>query len=102
MDDLYGLHVQFRAQAGMADELERILLEAAAGAGNAPECRLYVVGRLPEDSELVWVLEVWGSRDAHDASLNDADAQALIKRAMPLLAERPQATQLRPSGGKGL
>jgi quinol monooxygenase YgiN len=102
MDDLYGLHVRFRAQAGMADELEQILLEAAAVAGNGSECRLYVVGRLPEDSELVWVLEVWGSREAHDASLSDADAQALIKRAMPLLAERPQATQLRPSGGKGL
>ena len=102
MPALYGLHVRFRAQPGMADELERILLEAAAGAGSAPECRLYVVGRSAEDSELVWVFEVWSSREAHDASLNDATAQGLIERAMPLLAERPQSSELRPSGGKGL
>ncbi|HWE10692.1 MAG TPA: antibiotic biosynthesis monooxygenase [Solirubrobacteraceae bacterium] len=102
MDELYGLHVRFRANSGLAVELERLLLEAAAGAGDAPDCRLYVVGRSPEESDLVWVLEVWGSREAHDASLNDPDARALIQRVMPLLAERPQVTQLRPAGGKGL
>jgi quinol monooxygenase YgiN len=102
MDGLYGLHVRFRPQPAMADELERILLQAAAGAGDAPECRLYVVGRSPEDSELVWVLEVWSSREAHDAGLNDPNARALRQRAMLLLAGRPQTSELRPSGGKGL
>ncbi len=86
----------------MADELERILLEAAASAGSAPECRLYVVGRSPEDGELVWVMEAWASREAHDAGLQDPAAQALIQRALPLLAGRPEARELRPSGGKGL
>ncbi len=102
MAELFGLHVMFRAHAGQGDELERILLEAAAAAGAAPECRLYVVGRSPEADEVVWVMEAWENRQAHDASLEDPAAQALIQRAMPLLAARPRASELKPSGGKGL
>ncbi len=102
MGDLFGLHVIFRAQPGRGDDLERILLEAAAAAGAAPQCRLYVVGRSPGDDEVVWVMEAWESREAHDASLQDPAAQALIQQALPLLAARPQASELKPSGGKGL
>jgi quinol monooxygenase YgiN len=102
MSDLFGLHVRFRAQPGRGDELERILLEAAAAAGAAPECRLYVVGRAPDDDGVVWVMEAWSSREAHDAALEDPAAQALIQRALPLLAGRPQASEIKPSGGKGL
>ena len=102
MPDLFGLHVVFTAQPGMADELERILLEAAAKAGAAPECRIYVVGRSPADANVVWVIEAWNNREAHHASLQDAAARALINRALPLLAGRPEASEIRPSGGKGL
>ena len=102
MSDLFGLHVRFHARPGMGDELERILLDAAANAGRRPECRLYVVGRSSEDAELVWVMETWSSRAAHEASLEDQAARALIQRALPLLAARPQADELKPSGGKGL
>ena len=102
MRDLFGLHVVFTAQPGMGDELERILLEAAAEAGSAPECRMYVVGRSPQEEDLVWVIEAWSSREAHDARLQDPAAQVLIGRALPLLAGRPEASELKPSGGKGL
>jgi quinol monooxygenase YgiN len=102
MGSHFGLHILFRAQPGMADELERILLEAAVAAGAVPECRLYVVGRSPEDDDLVWVMEAWSDQAAHDASLQDPAAQELIRRAMPLLAGRPEARELKPSGGKGL
>ena len=47
MSELYGLHVKFRAHPRMGDELERILLEAAAAAPAASaQCRLYLVGRV--------------------------------------------------------
>jgi quinol monooxygenase YgiN len=102
MHDRFGLHVLFRAQPGAADELERLLLEAAAAAGAVPACRLYVVGRPPEDDDLVWVMEAWDNREAHDASLEDPAARELIRRAMPLLAARPEARELKPSGGNAL
>ena len=102
MTEPYGMHVRFTAQPGRGDELEAILLEAAEGTRLQPECRIYVVSRAPGEPELVWVTEAWTSREAHDASLTDPAARALIARAMPLLAGPPDATELRPAGGKGL
>ena len=102
MSVLFGLHVRFRTLPDRADELEAILLEAAETAGATQDCLLYVVGRSPEDPTLVWVMETWTDRDAHDASLADPAARRLIERARPLLDGPPQTTELRPSGGKGL
>jgi quinol monooxygenase YgiN len=102
MSDPYGMHVRFAAKPGRGDELEAILLEAAQGLEQDAECRLYVVSRSAENAETVWVTEAWTSREAHDASLKDERAQALIQRALPLLAGPPDATELRPAGGKGV
>ena len=102
MSDAYGLHVRFEAQAGQGDALAAILLEAAAGVQALEACRLYLVSRSPEDADTVWVTEAWTDRAAHDASLEDPGAGELIGRAMPLLAGRPDATELAPAGGKGL
>ena len=38
----------------------------------------------------------------HDASLQQELVKAQIAQAVPLLAGRPDATELRPVGGKGL
>jgi quinol monooxygenase YgiN len=102
MSEPYGMHVRFRAQPGHADELEQILLEAARGLRDADACRLYMISRAPEEPDVVYVTEAWVSREAHDASLEDPAARALIQRAMPLLAGTPAATKLRPAGGKGV
>ena len=101
-DEPFGLHVEFTARPGAGDELQAVLLEAAEGLRSAEACRLYVVSRAAGSAETVYVTEAWTSRAAHDASLEDPAARALIERAMPLLAGRPDATALRPAGGKGL
>lgn len=101
MSDPFGMHVRFTAKPGQGDELESILLEAARGTESDEACRLYLVSRSPENADAVWVTEAWTSREAHDASLEDEQAKALIARAMPLLAGPPDGTELRPAGGKG-
>jgi quinol monooxygenase YgiN len=98
----FGMQVRFTAQPGQGDALATMLLEAADGLADLKACRLYVVSRSPDHAETVWVTEVWTDRDTHAASLEDERAQALIKRALPLLAGPPEATELRPVGGKGL
>jgi quinol monooxygenase YgiN len=102
MGALFGMNVRFTALAGQAEALAALLLEAAEGAAELEDCRLYVVSRSPADAETVLVTEVWTSREAHDASLDDERAKATIQRALPLLAGRPEAVELRPVGGKGL
>jgi quinol monooxygenase YgiN len=98
----FGMNVRFAARPGQAEALAAILLEAADGARELEACRLYVVSRSPADSQSVWVTEAWTSREAHDASLEDERAKALIQRALPLLAGPPEATELIPIGGKGI
>jgi quinol monooxygenase YgiN len=102
MGDAFGMHVRFTALPGMGDALTAVLLEAADSASDVDACRLYLVSRAPVDAETIWVTEAWTSRESHDASLNDERARAMIQRALPLLAGPPEATELRPAGGKGL
>jgi quinol monooxygenase YgiN len=96
------MHVRFTAQPGRGDELEAILLEAAAGTEADDDCLLYVISRSPADADIVFVTEVWTSREAHDHSLEDEAVRELIARAMPLMAGPPDAVTLAPAGGKGL
>jgi quinol monooxygenase YgiN len=99
---LYGLQVRFTARPGRGEELESILLEAAAGLADVAACRLYVVSRDAGEPDSVRVIEVWTDRETHDAALRDEGPRELIQRAMPLLAGPPEAVELRPAGGKGL
>jgi len=102
MEELYGMHGRIHAQPGKGDELEAILLAAAGGLAANAECLLYVVFRDDADPDAVCVTEAWSTRKAHHASLQDESVKAQIAQAMPLLAGRPDTTDLRPVGGKGL
>jgi len=102
MEQLYGMHGRISALPGKGDDLEAILLAAAEGLRGVPECLLYVVFRDDADPDAVCITEAWATREAHDASLRQESVQAQIAQAMPLLAGRPDATELRPVGGKGL
>jgi quinol monooxygenase YgiN len=94
------MQVRFTAQIGKGDALADLLMRAAEGLRNLQACRLYLVSRSPAEAETVWVTEVWTDREAHDASLRDERARALIAQALPLLAGPPEGTELRPVGGK--
>ncbi len=95
----YGLHVRIEAAQGRGDELEALLLEAAAGLEETPGCLVYVVSRAPERSGVVYVTELWESREAHDASLQDPAVREAIARGRPLIASFA-SEQLRPVGGR--
>ena len=98
----YGLVGSFQAQLGQGDRLAEILLRAADALGTDPNCELYVISRSPDDADAVWVTEVWASRDAHAASLDDEATRALISEARPLIAGMGERIELDPVGGKGL
>ncbi len=102
MDEPYGMHGSFTARPGEARALEAILLEAADLLRGDPECLIYIVARVPTRPDDLCVTEAWTGLAAHDAALADPRVRALIDRARPLLAGAPDATVLRPVGGKGL
>jgi quinol monooxygenase YgiN len=98
----FGMHGRIVAQPGHGDALAEMLLEAAEGLGANPDCLLYVVGRSLDEPDSVWVTEAWADRAAHDASLHDPGARALIERARPIIAAFADRVEWVPQGGKGL
>jgi quinol monooxygenase YgiN len=98
----FGLHGRIEAQPGRGEELAQLLLEAAEGLGSNPDCELYVVARAEDDPDAVWVTEVWASREAHAASLEDEAVKAAIARGRPLIAGFSDRVETLPLGGKGL
>jgi quinol monooxygenase YgiN len=97
----YGLFGKFLAQPGRRDDLVGYLLQAATLLERNPGCIHYIVST-SDESEAVWVSEVWTDKAAHDASLEPPDMQALIQEARPLIAAMSDQTQLTVQGGKGL
>jgi len=98
----YGFVAKMRTHAGKRDELLAILLQAAEGMHSIPCCQLYIAGKDAKDDNLIVVMEIWDSKEAHDNSLKDENAKALIAKAMPLLDGMPEGNSVELSGGKGI
>ena len=99
----YGLTGKLQAQTGKGPELASILMRAAELMHQAKGCYLYVVGLDKQDPDLVWINEVWDSKEDHDNSLNIPGCRELISQAIPILAGPPQkGAELEILGGKGL
>lgn len=90
------------AQAGKRAEMIDILLRAADLVGGLSGCHSYIVCEDISDENAVWVFEMWGDKDSHDASLKDERVRALIAKAKPLMGGAPDGAELNVAGGFGL
>jgi quinol monooxygenase YgiN len=98
----FGLFGSITAHAGQRDALLRELTAAAGQVAQLPGCEVWIVSTSPEDSDSVWVFEVWRSREDHAVSLTRDEVRATIERARPLIAGFGERTTLAPIAGKGL
>lgn len=90
-----------RVRPGHRDEVVATLV-GGADALKTAGCDLYVVGTSDSDKDLIWVNEVWASKQAHDDSLTLPDVQAAIARTMPLLTGEFTSQELDIAGGLGV
>jgi quinol monooxygenase YgiN len=97
----YGYIGSMRTREGRRDEVIEILLAGADGLREAG-CQLYAVGTDPADADVVWVTEIWDSREHHDASLQLPETKAAIGQAMPLLTGEFTRQELDVVGGLGV
>ena len=97
----FGMYARLVARAGQRDELTAILLRGVEGLA-AQGCQLYVVNHAPDNADVVWVTEVWESREAHRASLELPETRRAIAEAMPLLTGEFESIELGVVGGLGL
>jgi quinol monooxygenase YgiN len=78
---------------GNRDALVEILTRANPELASAAGCQLYEVGVNDDDPDTVFVVELWESEDAHQASLRLASVRAAIVEAMPLLSGQMNGTR---------
>ncbi|HTA01632.1 MAG TPA: putative quinol monooxygenase [Streptosporangiaceae bacterium] len=97
----YGYIGSMRTRQGHRDEVIEILLGGAEGLREAG-CQLYAVGTDEADAAVIWVSEIWGSREEHDASLQLPETKAAIGRAMPLLTGEFTRQEVNVVGGLGV
>lgn len=97
----YGYFGTMRVKPGHRDEVVATLVSGQDGL-RAAGCDLYVVGTSDTDQDLVWVNEVWVSKDAHHASLRLPDVKAAIEKTMPLLTGEFTGQELDIVGGLGV
>ncbi len=99
---MYGLNGKMIAQNGQRDTLLGYLLQAAEGLRDYESCYAYIVSSADDDPNGIWVMEVWRSKEDHDASLTLQATQDLITKARPLIAGFSDRTEFTPMGGKGV
>ncbi len=100
---MYGKSGALNAKPGKADELASILLKAADLVSTLEGCRLYIVGRDVNNDTLIWVYEVWDSKENHAKSLQMEEVRALISKAMPLIDSFPDdGAEMNILGGSGI
>lgn len=96
---MFGLIGKITAKNGQRDELIEILLE---GIANMPGCLSYIVSKVSEDENVIWVTEVWESKEAHKESLKLPSVQKAMNQGRPLIIEFSEQIELETVGGHGL
>src|SRR3546814_6115926 len=79
----YGLIGQMIAQPGQRGALAAILTE---GTDAMPGNFAYIVGEDAENTDALWIVELWADKAAHAASMQLPAAQAAIAKGRPLIA----------------
>ena len=72
-------------RAGKRDELVAILTRRSDALSEVG-CLLYEVGTNDDEPDTVFVVELWESAEAHQASLKLESVRAAIAEAMPILS----------------
>ncbi len=89
----YLLQGKLTANDGQRQSLAEILIKASKLMAKAKGCHLYAVALDEQDSNAVYITEIWNSKTDHDNSLKVDGVRELIMTAMPILDGQPQKGQ---------
>ncbi|PPJ43538.1 antibiotic biosynthesis monooxygenase [Pseudoxanthomonas sp. KAs_5_3] len=81
----YGLATFIKVHAGARDAFVEVLSEVASVACQSPGCLEYIISRVPNDPDGVFVTEFWRNFDDQRGALQLPAITALIERCAPLI-----------------
>src|SRR5436190_23679842 len=95
----FAQHTRLRARAGKRDELLAKFLEVAEMQRDNLACELTLVSCSPGDDDIVFLTEVWTSREEHERARQSHEVQAWAADMPSLVAGPPETTPLVVVGG---
>lgn len=98
----FALLNQLTTKPGQRDRVVAVLLESGRLFDDNLACILYLVSESADDPNLVWVVDLWTSKEAHAEALKAPELRPYVEQAMPMLEGMPKQIEIRPVGGKGL
>jgi quinol monooxygenase YgiN len=90
------------AKDGQREQVVEILVESGRLFDDNEACLLYLVTESKDDPNVIWVVDLWTSEEAHAEALQAPELEPHVERAMPLLEGMPEQIKVRPVGGKGV
>jgi quinol monooxygenase YgiN len=98
----YALLNKLTAKPGKRGQVIDILIESGELFDDNPACVLYLVSESADDPNLVWVVDLWTSQEAHAEALKAPELRPYVEKALPLLHGMPEQIEVRPVGGRGV
>jgi quinol monooxygenase YgiN len=96
----YALINKLTAKPGKRSEIIANLLESGKPFQDNPNCILYLVNEDANDPNIIWVEDLWTSKEEHSAALNAPEMRPFIAKTIPLLESMPEQMEVIPVGGK--
>jgi quinol monooxygenase YgiN len=90
------------AKDGQRGRVVEILVESGRLFDDNEACLLYLVTASEDDPNVIWVVDLWTSEEAHTEALQAPELKPHVERAMPHLKGMPEQIKVRPRGGKGI
>ena len=81
----YGLVGTLTAKEGRGNQLSEMLMEASKVLEDFEGCIQYIIAQEIKNKDVIWVTEIWTSKEVHDASLQLPEVKSIIAEAMPLI-----------------
>ena len=102
-DMTYALLNKLTAKPDQRQQVVDILLESGMLLfPDNPDCHMYMVSEATEDPNVIWVTDVWTSKESHEEALKAPELRPYVEKSMPLLEGMPEQIEIRPVGGIGL
>jgi quinol monooxygenase YgiN len=90
------------AKPGQRAPVLAILLESGRLFDDSEGCLLYLVSESKDDPNVIWVVDLWTTKEAHAEALKAPELRPFVEQAMPLLEGMPEQIEIRAVGGKGV
>ena len=98
----YALLNKLTAKPDQRHQVVDILLESGKSLfHDNPACHMYMVSEATEDPNVIWVTDVWTSKESHEEALKTPELRPYVEKTMPLLEGMPEQIEIRPVGGVG-